>query len=160
MAERVDGKNTRDGRYFEVTPGAHRLDVTLYEGATGDQNQVDCQGDVQYKAFKAREHYQLIESSTGPGKSVRRWWTHPARKSPIRPTSPACRGNTQPSATACLAYGIKTSARFCPGFHRFLARLIHGLPVIEADAVSALGGEKIGPGAMLIPCAREPFETA
>ena len=66
MAERVDGKNTRDGRYFEVTPGAHRLDVTLYEGATGDQNQVDCQGDVQYKAFKAGEHYQLIESSLGP----------------------------------------------------------------------------------------------
>lgn len=53
MAERVDGKNTRDGRYFEVTPGAHRLDVTLYEGATGDQNQVDCQGDVKYPAFKA-----------------------------------------------------------------------------------------------------------
>ena len=66
MAERVDGKNTRDGRYFEVTPGAHRLDVTLYEGATGDQNQVDCQGDVQYKAFKAGEHYQLIKSSLGP----------------------------------------------------------------------------------------------
>ena len=66
MAERVDGKNTRDGRYFEVTPGAHRLDVTLYEGATGDQNQVDCQGDVKYPAFKAGEHYQLIKSSLGP----------------------------------------------------------------------------------------------
>ena len=31
MAERVDGKRVDDGRYFEVTPGDHRLDVTLFE---------------------------------------------------------------------------------------------------------------------------------
>lgn len=71
MAERVDGKNTRDGRFFEVTPGAHRLDVTLYEGASGDQNQVDCQGNVSYQGFKAGGHYQLIESSLGAQISAR-----------------------------------------------------------------------------------------
>ena len=60
MAERVDGKNTRDGRFFEVTPGAHRLDVTLFEGASGDQNQIDCQGDVSYQGFEAGARYQLI----------------------------------------------------------------------------------------------------
>ena len=65
MAERVDGKNTRDGRFFEVTPGAHRLDVTLFEGASGDQNQIDCQGDVSYQGFEAGARYQLIESSLG-----------------------------------------------------------------------------------------------
>ena len=52
MAERVDGKNINDGRYFEVTPGAHKLDVTLYEGATGDENEVDCQGDVNYQNLR------------------------------------------------------------------------------------------------------------
>ena len=71
MAERVDGKNINDGRYFEVTPGAHRLDVTLFEGATGDENQVDCQGKVNYTGFKAGERYQLIESSLGPEISAR-----------------------------------------------------------------------------------------
>ena len=71
MAERVDGKNTRDGRFFEVTPGAHRLDVTLFEGANGDQNQVDCQGDVSYQGFKAGARYQLIESSLGSHINVR-----------------------------------------------------------------------------------------
>jgi len=71
MAERVDGKNTRDGRFFEVTPGAHRLDVTLFEGASGDQNQVDCQGNVSYQGFKPGGHYQLIESSLGAQISAR-----------------------------------------------------------------------------------------
>jgi len=65
MAERVDGKNINDGRYFEVTPGAHRLDVTLYEEEPGDDNQQDCQGRVEYKNFKAGEHYTLVESSLG-----------------------------------------------------------------------------------------------
>ena len=71
MAERVDGKSINDGRYFEVTPGAHRLDVTLYEGATGDENQVECQGKVNYSGVKAGEHYELIESSLGPEISAR-----------------------------------------------------------------------------------------
>ena len=39
MAERVDGKRVDDGRFFEVPPGAHRLDVTLFEEEPGDDNQ-------------------------------------------------------------------------------------------------------------------------
>jgi len=65
MAERVDGKRIDDGRYFEVKPGAHRLDVTLFEEEAGDDNQQDCQGHVDYKGFKAGEHYTLVESSLG-----------------------------------------------------------------------------------------------
>jgi hypothetical protein len=53
MAERVDGKRVDDGRFFEVTPGDHRLDVTLFEEEPGDDNQQDCQGRVEYKDFKA-----------------------------------------------------------------------------------------------------------
>lgn len=65
MAERVDGKNINDGRYFEVKPGAHRLDVTLFEEEAGDDNQQDCRGHVTYGNFKAGEHYTLVESSLG-----------------------------------------------------------------------------------------------
>ncbi|AZD07893.1 lipoprotein, putative [Pseudomonas chlororaphis] len=65
MAERVDGKNVDDGRYFEVQPGAHRLDVTLFEEVGGDSNQVDCRGQVSYPSFKAGEHYKLVESTLG-----------------------------------------------------------------------------------------------
>ncbi|AZD15325.1 hypothetical protein PUP66_12975 [Pseudomonas chlororaphis] len=65
LAERVDGKNVDDGRYFEVQPGAHRLDVTLFEEVGGDSNQVDCRGQVSYPSFKAGEHYKLVESTLG-----------------------------------------------------------------------------------------------
>lgn len=65
MAERVDGKRVDDGRYFEVTPGAHQLDVTLFEEEAGDENQQDCQGRIEYDNFKAGEHYTLAESSLG-----------------------------------------------------------------------------------------------
>ncbi|WP_085596366.1 MULTISPECIES: hypothetical protein [unclassified Pseudomonas] len=65
MAERVDGKNVDDGRYFQVRPGAHRLDVTVFEDSTGDSNQQDCNGHVSYSGFKAGEHYKLVESTLG-----------------------------------------------------------------------------------------------
>ncbi|WP_404939537.1 hypothetical protein P7C00_13890 [Pseudomonas sp. JDS08PS003] len=71
MAERVDGKTVDDGRYFEVKPGAHRLDVTLFEESVGDSNQQDCNGHISYSGFKAGEHYKLVESSLGTEVSVR-----------------------------------------------------------------------------------------
>ncbi|QZI68239.1 hypothetical protein K5F93_17565 [Pseudomonas protegens] len=71
MAERVDGQKVDDGRYFEVKPGAHRLDVTLFEESVGDSNQQDCNGHISYSGFKAGEHYKLVESSLGTEVSVR-----------------------------------------------------------------------------------------
>ncbi|ROL80148.1 hypothetical protein BLX41_08950 [Pseudomonas protegens] len=71
MAERVDGNKVDDGRYFEVKPGAHRLDVTLFEESVGDSNQQDCNGHISYSGFKAGEHYTLVESSLGTEVSVR-----------------------------------------------------------------------------------------
>jgi hypothetical protein len=65
MAERVDGQKIDDGRYFEVAPGAHRLDVTLFEEPAGDSNQEDCSGHLRYEHFQAGEHYRLVESSLG-----------------------------------------------------------------------------------------------
>ena len=89
MAERVDGKRVDDGRYFEVTPGDHRLDVTLFEDEPGDDNQQDCQGRIEYKHFKAGEHYTLVESSLGT-RCARRLRTATARKLPQPRTSIAC----------------------------------------------------------------------
>ncbi|ALI02867.1 hypothetical protein C1Y08_10295 [Pseudomonas sp. FW306-02-F02-AA] len=71
LAERVDGKRIDDGRFFEVTPGAHDLAVTLFEIPSGDSNQQDCQGEVRYNQFKAGEHYTLVESSLGQEVSAR-----------------------------------------------------------------------------------------
>jgi len=70
LAERVDGRNIDDGRYFQVRPGAHRLDVTLFEEPAGDANQEDCTGHISYSAFKAGEHYTLVESSLGQSVSA------------------------------------------------------------------------------------------
>lgn len=71
LAERVDGKRINDGRFFEVTPGAHDLAVTLFEIPSGDSNQQDCEGKISYNQFKAGEHYTLVESSLGREVSAR-----------------------------------------------------------------------------------------
>jgi hypothetical protein len=65
LAENVDGKRLNDGRYFEVTPGAHTLDMTLFVEQGGDENQEDCSARVKYDGFKAGEHYKMVESSLG-----------------------------------------------------------------------------------------------
>ncbi|BBP77476.1 hypothetical protein CCU68_25740 [Pseudomonas gingeri NCPPB 3146 = LMG 5327] len=65
LAERVDGKRVDDGRYFEVTPGKHNLEVTLIQGANGDDDQPECSGHVVYDQFKAGRQYHLVESGSG-----------------------------------------------------------------------------------------------
>ncbi|MFZ4962679.1 hypothetical protein ACL9RJ_00300 [Pseudomonas sp. Mn2068] len=76
LAEKVDGKSIDDGRFFEVSPGAHKLDVMLVEIPTGDANQEDCSGQVSYDQFKAGEHYRLVESSLGQEVSARLMDSH------------------------------------------------------------------------------------
>jgi hypothetical protein len=65
LAQRVDGRNVNDGRYFEVKPGAHRLDMTLISGADGNSADLNCMGRLDYSGFKAGEHYQIDASSEG-----------------------------------------------------------------------------------------------
>ncbi|MDB6142164.1 MAG: hypothetical protein JWP80_1208 [Pseudomonas sp.] len=65
LADDVDGQRISDGRYFEVTPGAHKLDMTLFVAGMGYANQEDCQVQVNFKDFKAGEHYQLVETGSG-----------------------------------------------------------------------------------------------
>jgi len=65
LAQRVDGQNVNDGRYFEVKPGAHRLDMTLISGADGNSLDLNCMGRLDYGQFKAGERYQINASSEG-----------------------------------------------------------------------------------------------
>ncbi|NWA28493.1 hypothetical protein HX870_26810 [Pseudomonas gingeri] len=65
LAERLDGKRVDDGRYFEVAPGKHDLEVLLVQGANGNTEQPECTGRVEYDQFKAGKRYHLLESGGG-----------------------------------------------------------------------------------------------
>lgn len=65
MAEDLDGKRLNDGRFFEVKPGAHTLDVNLIVERSGDNGEMNCQTGIKYDQFQAGEHYKLVESSLG-----------------------------------------------------------------------------------------------
>ena len=67
MAQRLDGKNLPDGRYFQVSPGSHELMVRFdFEvptggslngfGQTADRT---CFITLQYDHFKAGQRYRL-----------------------------------------------------------------------------------------------------
>lgn len=65
MAEDLDGKRLNDGRYFDVKPGAHKLDVDLIVEGNGDDGQRNCEAGISFDQFKAGERYKLVESSLG-----------------------------------------------------------------------------------------------
>lgn len=71
MAADLDGKRLDDGRYFEVPPGKHRLDMTLVVDGVGDNNEENCSARVDFGQFKAGGHYSLVESSLGQDYSVK-----------------------------------------------------------------------------------------
>jgi hypothetical protein len=67
MAQRLDGKNLNDGRFFQVPPGSHELMVRFdFEVNTGagfgglDQtHDRTCFMTLQYDNFQAGQHYVL-----------------------------------------------------------------------------------------------------
>jgi hypothetical protein len=65
LAEKIDGQRVADGRYFEVKPGVHRLDVTLIRGTDGNSAEPICTGRLDYSHFQAGERYQMNASSAG-----------------------------------------------------------------------------------------------
>jgi hypothetical protein len=65
MAQSLDGKRLDDGRYFDVKPGSHTLDLNLIVEGNGDDNQINCETGITFSSFKAGQHYTLIESSIG-----------------------------------------------------------------------------------------------
>ncbi|MNZ91953.1 hypothetical protein D3C78_1109590 [compost metagenome] len=65
MAERLDGKRLNDGRYFQVSPGAHRLLATYrFEVQVGpimtlEPVQMLCYLRLDYDNFVAGQRYRL-----------------------------------------------------------------------------------------------------
>lgn len=65
MADRVDGQRTADGRYFQVSPGAHRLHLTYrFEEPIGPLNRepqvMFCYLRIDYPAFAAGARYRIV----------------------------------------------------------------------------------------------------
>lgn len=65
MAERLDGRRLDDGRYFQVSPGAHRLVVSYrFEVAAGSLFGIDrftrlCYLQIDYPQFAAGQRYRI-----------------------------------------------------------------------------------------------------
>ena len=67
MAQRLDGKNLPDGRYFQVSPGSHELMVRFdFEVPTGGSlngfgqtSDRTCFITLQYDHFEAGQRYRL-----------------------------------------------------------------------------------------------------
>ncbi|HEY0289222.1 MAG TPA: hypothetical protein VGC62_19810 [Pseudomonas sp.] len=67
MADKLDGTRTEDGRYFQVTPGRHELQVRYdYEYAAGGlglsmdiYNEITCYVTLNYDNFEAGHRYRL-----------------------------------------------------------------------------------------------------
>mgnify|MGYP001439565841 CR=1 FL=1 len=70
LAANLDGKRLDDGRYFEVPPGKHRLDMTLIVDGVGDNDEQNCSASVNFGQFKPGAHYKLVESSLGQDYSI------------------------------------------------------------------------------------------
>lgn len=67
MADKLDGKRTDDGRYFQVTPGKHELqiryDYEYRQGGLGmmvdNYSELTCYLRVEYDHFEAGKRYRL-----------------------------------------------------------------------------------------------------
>lgn len=66
MAERLDNQRLRDGRFFQVAPGAHeltvRFDFEIFGGGQGmdtDPQERLCYMTIPYEHFEAGQRYRL-----------------------------------------------------------------------------------------------------
>ena len=72
MSDRLDGKRTPDGRYFQVSPGAHELEAR-YEfeissgssGDFGDTQYLRCTMVIRYDDFQPGRRYLFQARSLG-----------------------------------------------------------------------------------------------
>ncbi|HCJ30963.1 MAG TPA: hypothetical protein DHV63_17110 [Pseudomonas sp.] len=72
MSDRLDDKRTPDGRYFQVSPGAHELEAR-YEfeissgglGEFGDTQYLRCTMVIRYDDFQAGRRYLFQARSLG-----------------------------------------------------------------------------------------------
>ncbi|MFW0753557.1 hypothetical protein ACN1C3_02235 [Pseudomonas sp. H11T01] len=78
LAERLDNQRLSDGRFFQVTPGSHELEVRfdfeIFGGGMSMMNDVQerlCYLTVRYDHFEAGQRYQLEARSLGFRASAR-----------------------------------------------------------------------------------------
>lgn len=79
MAQRLDGKNLNDGRFFQVPPGSHELMVRFdFEvptgGSLGGLSQTQdrtCFMTLQYDSFQTGQRYVLEGRSLGYTPNIR-----------------------------------------------------------------------------------------
>ena len=79
MAQRLDGKNLPDGRFFQVPPGSHELMVRFdFEVPTGGSfsgfaqtSDRTCFITLQYDHFQAGQRYRLEGRSLGYTPNIR-----------------------------------------------------------------------------------------
>jgi hypothetical protein len=72
MSDRLDGQRTPDGRFFQVSPGAHELEAR-YEfeissggfGDFGETNYLRCTMVIRYDDFQAGQRYLFQARSLG-----------------------------------------------------------------------------------------------
>ncbi|WP_244507265.1 hypothetical protein [Pseudomonas panipatensis] len=70
LADKLDGNSLPDGRYFEIPPGSHDLQVQLHVD-NNDSAPVLCDAKLHYAGFVAGGHYSLKESHLGAEYRVR-----------------------------------------------------------------------------------------
>lgn len=73
-AQRMDGDKVNDARYFQVSPGVHRLQVRLtYDrgGSRTDGSERRCLVEIVYPEFVAGERYSI--RALARGWMVRAW---------------------------------------------------------------------------------------
>ncbi|WP_027895910.1 lipoprotein [Zestomonas thermotolerans] len=86
MADRLDRRFWPDGRYFQVSPGAHELELRFqFETGGGmgldrDFSRITCYLRVRYADFAAGERYRLEADSLGLGV---RAWLYDSRRRPL-----------------------------------------------------------------------------
>jgi len=67
MADKVDGVTTYDGRYFQVSPGSHKLQVRYdyeinyggFSAMSDDLTELTCYIDLKYDHFAAGQRYMI-----------------------------------------------------------------------------------------------------
>ncbi|CAD5106886.1 PA0061/PA0062 family lipoprotein [Zestomonas carbonaria] len=87
MADRLDRKYWPDGRYFQVSPGAHELEARFqFEAGRGgigmdrDSTRITCDIRVRYDDFAAGQRYRLEADSMG---LTVRAWLYDSQRNPL-----------------------------------------------------------------------------
>lgn len=90
-AQRMDGDKVNDARYFQVSPGAHQLQVRLTYQHNGNRigdSERHCRVNITYADFQAGQRYSI--RALAKGWTVRVWLYNTAGQRIIESKSVRC----------------------------------------------------------------------